>query len=340
MFVVRPVESGDIPAFEQLVAEPVPVVHTLPRSRQAIEDAVERSAAAFAASPRAPSDESYLFVLTAEDGNLAGTAALTATAGARGAYYAFRRDVLAQVSHDLGISHNVHALSLCSDLTNCSQLSGFHLARGGRTEAALLSRARLLFAAASPHRFAGKFFAAISGQLDAEGRSPFWEALGRKFFQMDFQMAERLVGGARNRSFIVELMPHYPVYVPLLSPAAQQAMGQVHGAAREAYDLLRAEGFEADVYLDVFDGGPVLQAPRKALNAFSRSRRKRASAAAAGAIPDSAPLHLVAPLRAERFRAVATRCEVSGRSDGVALDQDALRALDVAPGEHVLCLKL
>ena len=155
---------------------------------------------------------------------------------------------------------------------------------------------------------------------------------------MDFQRAERLVGGARNRGFIVELMPHYPVYVPLLPPAARDAMGQVNDAARAAIDILRAEGFEGDVYLDVFDGGPVLQAPRKALNAFSRSRRKRAAAAAA--IPDAAPLYLVAPLRAERFRAVATRCEVSGRSDSVALGQDVLRALEVSPGDNVLCLKL
>ena len=39
---------------------------------------------------------------------------------------------------------------------------------------------------------------------------------GRKFFKMDFLDAERTIGGARNRTLIVELMPHYPVYVPLL----------------------------------------------------------------------------------------------------------------------------
>lgn len=338
MLVVRPVESADIPAFEQLVAEPVPVVHTLPRTRQAIEEAVVGSETAFAASPAQPADETYLFVLSTSDRQLAGTAALTATAGARGAYYAFRRDVLAQVSRDLGISHNVHALTLCSDLTNCSQLSGFHLAQADKVNAALLSRARLLYAAAAPHRFAGKFFAAISGQLDGEGRSHFWEALGRKFFQMEFHIAERMVGGARNRGFIVELLPHYPVYVPLLPAPAQQAMGQVHGQARQAFDILRAEGFEADVYLDVFDGGPVLQASRKALNAFSRAKRKRAAVAAA--VPDAAPLYMVATLRSERFRVVATRCEVSGRSDSVALDQPALRALEVSPGDNLLCLKL
>lgn len=338
MYLVRPVEMKDVHAFERLVAKPVPTLYTLPRTRREIEQAIACSQAAFAAAPASPADESYLFVLEAGEGRLAGTAAIAATAGARGAYHAFRRDALAQVSRDLSISHNVHTLMLCSDLTGCSQLSGFHLAPEDRGQAALLSRARLLYAATAPQRFAAKFFAAISGALDAQGQSPFWEALGRKFFQMDFQVAERLVGGARNRSFIVELMPHYPVYVPLLAQDAQKAMGQVHPDARQAFDILRNEGFEADVYFDVFDGGPVLQASRKALSAFSRARRKRVAVAAD--IPGHAALHLVAPYRSERFRAIAVPCEVSGRSDTVALAPDALRALEVVAGEQVLCLKL
>lgn len=340
MFVVRPVETGDIPAFEAMTTYPAPCVHTLPRSRAAIEDAVACSIASFASAPQKPADESYLFVLAStEDGSLAGTASIAATAGAHGAFYAFRRDVLSQVSRDLGISHNVHALSLCSDLTSHSQLSGFHLVRGERIHAALLSRARLLFAALAPQRFANRFFASVSGPVDGDGRSPFWEALGRKFFQMDFLAAERLVGGARNRGFIVELMPHYPVYVPLLPAAAQQALGQVHAEAGQAFDILREEGFESDVYVDAFDGGPVLQAPKKALSAFSRSRRKRA-AAMTGPAAEQARLHLVAAAGGRGFRAVLARCEVSGRSDAVALDDQALRSLQVSPGDTVLCLKL
>jgi arginine N-succinyltransferase len=63
MYVVRPVETADIPALESLAAVTMPGVHTLPRSRDKIVMAVERSLASMAAQVDIPSEESYLFVL-------------------------------------------------------------------------------------------------------------------------------------------------------------------------------------------------------------------------------------------------------------------------------------
>lgn len=339
MFVVRPVEPSDMPALEVLAAVATPGVHTLPRTRKSIEKAVERSMASFALQPDMPTDESYYFVLEAPDGALAGTASISATAGATGTFFAFRNDVLNQVSRDLNISHNVHALTLCSDLTGHSQLSSFYLRNRGHAgdEAALLSRARLLFAATAPHRFGDRFFASMSGVTDADGRSPFWEALGRKFFQMDFLEAERLIEGARNRSLIVELMPHYPVYVPLLAGEAQAAMGQVHPEGELPFRILSEEGFEADKYIDIFDGAPVLRAHKHALRSFSESV---ACSAAAGDVDAGAGLCLVAAPRDERFRAVLTRCSLAAAPDRVLLSSDAMRRLDIADGDSILCVTL
>ncbi|MGE5622249.1 MAG: arginine N-succinyltransferase, partial [Bacillota bacterium] len=127
MYVVRPVGTSDIPALESLAAGASHGVHTLPRTRKAIERAVERSIASFSARLDMPADESYVFVLEAAAGkSIAGTAAIAATAGASGAFFAFRNDVLQQVSRDLNISHDVHVLTLCSDLSGHSQLSGFY----------------------------------------------------------------------------------------------------------------------------------------------------------------------------------------------------------------------
>lgn len=340
MYLVRPVDTSDIPAFEAMASGPTPAVHTLPRSRASIAQAIECSVASFAARPDAPEAESYVFVLQAQDGTLAGTATIAATAGARGAFFAFRNDRLSQVSRDLRISHQVQALSLCSDLTEYSQLSGFYLrAPLGRAEAALLSRARLLFAAAAPERFADKFFASMPGITDGDGRSPFWEALGRKFFQMDFLAAERLVEGARNRTFIVELMPHYPVYVPLLPADAQKALGQVHPGGETAFGILHDEGFEAEAYVDVFDGGPILLGQRKALKACTRSLRRRIAPGAAEP-GEQAQIWLVACAREDDFRAVIVRCASPRDSESVALEDAALRALQALPGDEVLCLEL
>src|SRR3954470_5206129 len=159
MFVVRPVELTDIDALEKLAAATMPGVHTLPKTREKIAASVERSIASFAAHVDIPSEESYLFVLEqSATRSIAGTAAIFASAGSNGTYFSFRNDVIQQVSRDLNISHSVHALTLCSELTAYSQLSGFYVrdrdsAGLAGLEAALLSRARLLFAVLAPHRF-------------------------------------------------------------------------------------------------------------------------------------------------------------------------------------------
>lgn len=341
MFIVRPAASSDIPALEALIRDGAPGVHTLPRTRATIEEAVQRSMAAFSAQPDRPGAESYMFVLESlEDRQLAGTATMSATAGASGTFFSFRREVINQVSRDLGISHNVHALTLCTDLTNCSQLSGFFMHEQWRTkpEAALLSRARLLYAAWAPHRFSEQFFASMPGITDADGRSPFWEALGRKFFRMDFLEAERMIEGARNRTLIAELMPHYPVYVPLLPAEAQAALGQVHPAGAMAARILRAEGFMQDNYVDLFDGAAILQAHRNALHAFTRSRRR--SATAKSIETGRASPCLVSVAGDGRFRALLADCALPGGADTVALPAEAMRALDVVQGDPLLCVKL
>lgn len=342
MFVVRPVELADIGALEALAALPMPGVHTLPRTRDKLAASVERSIASFAAHVDIPSEESYMFVLEDAGGEIAGTAAIHASAGSNGTYFAFRNDVIQQVSRDLNISHSVHALTLCSELTACSQLSAFLLRDrdSAGIEAALLSRARLLFAVLAPHRFGDRFFVPLAGVTDSEGQSPFWNALGRKFFKMDFLDAERVTGGTRNRTLIVELMPHYPVYVPLLPGDAQAAMGQIHPSGQLAFSLLAEEGFEADEYIDIFDGGPILLAHKNALRSFAGSMMRRvATSEQAPGAPGALANYAIAKSEG-RFRAITVACPPVETGEAVSLPPEAQRALEVAPGENVICVRI
>ncbi|QJE00308.1 arginine N-succinyltransferase [Massilia forsythiae] len=343
MYVVRPVEPADIGPLESLLAASTPGVHTLPRTREKIAALVERSVASFAAHVDIPSEETYLFVLEeAAGGELAGTAAIHASAGSNGTYFAFRNDVIQQVSRDLNISHSVHALTLCSELTAYSQLSGFSIRRraGAGLEAALLSRARLLYAVLAPHRFGDRFFVPLAGVTDEEGQSPFWDALGRKFFKMDFLDAERTIGGARNRTLIVELMPHYPVYVPLLPGPAQAAMGQIHPNGQLAFDLLTAEGFEADEYIDIFDGGPILQAHRNGLRSFTGSMVRRVAAQDQPACTPEALVHYAVAAGERNFRAVVAACAPIDSGESICLPAWARQALGVASGDSVICVRI
>ena len=344
MYVVRPVETADIPALESLAAVAMPGVHTLPRSRDKIEMAVERSLASFAAQVDIPSEESYLFVLESlADRTIAGTAAIFASAGSNGTYFSFRNDVIQQVSRDLNISHSVHALTLCSELTAYSQLSSFYVdgTVAPRPEAALLSRSRLLYAVQQPQRFGDRFFVPLAGVTDEQGASPFWNALGRKFFKMDFLAAERVIGGARNRTLIVELMPHYPVYVPLLPGDAQAVMGQIHPSGELAFNLLTAEGFEADEYIDIFDGGPILQAHKHALRTFTDSRTLQVRGADTLPAADGALFnYAIASGAGAGFRAVTIASPDLEGCAAVALTPELLDILRVASGDSVTCVRI
>jgi arginine N-succinyltransferase len=343
MYVVRPVEIADIPALEALAAVTMPGVHTLPKTREKIEQAVERSLASFTAHVDIPSEESYLFVLESlADKKISGTAAIFASAGSNGTYFSFRNDVIQQVSRDLNISHSVHALTLCSELTAYSQLSSFYVDPHvqHRPEAALLSRSRLLYAVQAPHRFGDRFFVPLAGVTDDNGGSPFWDALGRKFFKMDFLDAERTIGGARNRTLIVELMPHYPVYVPLLPGDAQAVMGQIHPSGEVAFNLLASEGFEADEYIDIFDGGPILQAHKHALRTFTASLTRSVVTASSLADEDGVATYAISTRADHHFRAVILACPALENTDTIALPSEVQDILRVAEGDSVTCVRI
>jgi arginine N-succinyltransferase len=341
MFIVRPVEARDVPTLIELASGLTQGVHTMARTPEAIERAVEQSLRSFASQTDVAGEESYLFVLeNSDDNSLTGSAAIAAMAGSKGTFFSFRNDVIQQVSRDLNISHSVHALTLCADLTSYSQLLSFFVRRGhhAHPEAALLSRARLMYAACMPERFSENFFVSLAGHTDAAGRSPFWEALGRKFFQMDFLQAESMVHGARNRNLIVELMPHYPVYVPLLSGDAQASMGQVHQESEMPFQILTREGFAADDFIDIFDGGPILQASKHALHSFKHGLKLPVQSIDQSINPAALATYLVAPVRETEFRVALLQTAPLEPGQCAPLTEQHRRLLNVTAGDVVLCV--
>jgi arginine N-succinyltransferase len=340
MFIARPVELADIPMLSSLTAAAPFHVPTLPQATQAMQVAAERSLDAFAASIKKPGSESYLFVLENLDNRtIVGMATISATAQANGPFFSFRNDTIQQVSRDLNISHSVHALTFCSDLTDYSQLSGFYLPQDAvGNEAILLACARLMFAAVAPYRFAERFFASLAGVISANGQSPFWEAIGRKFFKMDYREAERIVHGTRNRTLIVEMMPHYPIYVPLLPQDAQAAMGRPHADSVLSYRILRDEGFETGEFIDIFDGGPVLRARKQALRAFNSSVQRRVMHSEKTYKANG--VYLISNMFEQHFRATTISYEELEMLDSIALSSDLMACLQVSEGDPVLCVKL
>ncbi|MFP4903562.1 arginine N-succinyltransferase, partial [Paraburkholderia sp. BR14261] len=185
---------------------------------------------------------------------------IVAAAGYAEPFYAFRNDALIHASRELHVNRKIHALTMSHELTGKSRLAGFYIEPTLRGDAAahLMSRARMMYVAMNRRRFTPEVFSLLLGVTDETGASPFWEAVGRKFFGRDFKDIE-LASGGRSRTFIAEVMPAYPLYVPLLPEPAQRVLGEPDPSALLAYEIHLEEGFEPDRYVDIFDAGPVLE---------------------------------------------------------------------------------
>lgn len=274
MLVLRPVEQTDLPQLQQLARDSLVGVTSLPDDSERLRAKIAASCASFASEAAAHGPENYFFVLEdLDDQRLVGCSEILATAGFDEPFYSLRNRHFTSASRELNIEHGVPALSLCHDLSGHTLLRGFHInAELVRTPfSELLSRARLLFIAAHTRRFAEAVITELVGYSDEQGHSPFWDALGKHFFDLPYAEAERLCG-LQSRTFLAELMPQYPIYVPMLPQAAQDCIGRIHPDGQEAFDILEREGFETNSYIDLFDAGPTLYARTSNIRSIARSQ--------------------------------------------------------------------
>jgi arginine N-succinyltransferase len=321
---------SDLPGVEQLATESPVGVTSLPANRETLYRKIQASLDSVAAEVSFHGEESYFFVLEdTASGELAGVAGITASAGFNEPFYSYRNETLIHASPGLGINNKIHALSLCHDLTGNTLLTSFFVRQPLRFTrwSDLLSRGRLLFIAQWPERFADGIVSEMVGVCRDDGSSPFWDSVGQVFFNTSYQEAEYYCG-VKGRKFIAELMPQHPIYVPLLADEAQEAMGQINPASEVPFDILTREGFEAENYIDIFDGGPTLHATTRAIRTVAQSRLAKVAVGQGG---NSS--WLVATTRREDFRATVVDADLHG--DTLALPADALLALGLAQGDTV-----
>ncbi|MFN2332292.1 MAG: arginine N-succinyltransferase [Halomonas sp.] len=340
MLLVRPALPTDLPALERLAAEAVPRLTNLPAHRDRLEERIARSRQAFAAEVAFPGDEHYTFVLEdPERGEAVGTATIRAQAGAQDAYYTYRQETLIHASQQLNVRREVQTLALSHEVSEASLLCAYSLEpcyRGTSAES-LLRRARLMFIAQYPERFAGILAMAFPGFLDGAGESPFWNSVGRHFFMRDYQEINALAG-IRSKSFIAEVMPQFPLYLPLLTPQARAAIGREHPDHEVALAEMLAEGFLRSRHVDIFDAGPVIKAERERLQSFRRAAWHPVRIRPAHALPDAEPA-MVANQRLEDFCCVVARYALSPTGQ-LMLSPEHAERLGVVEGRAVLAAPL
>lgn len=204
-----------------------------------------------------------LFWFVLEDtasGRLVGVSGIETAIGLDQACYTYRLSTIVHASKKLNVYHQFPTLFLTSDHSGCSELCSLYLHPDYRHSkaGALLSKSRLLFIAQFPQLFAEKLIAELRGFLDEQGKSPFWEGLGRHFFDIEFTQADYLTA-LNQKQFIAELMPRYPFYTRFLPQSARTVIGKVHRQTEPAKRLLEHEGFRHEGCVDIFDAGPTLE---------------------------------------------------------------------------------
>ena len=274
MNVIRPASFDDIDGIYELSLKTGPGLTTLPEDKALLEEKVEQSQQAFVEGISEPGLEYYFFVL--EDtttGHIAGTSALAATVGLEEAFYTYHLGTTVHHSRELNVHNVINTLYLGNDYTGTTEICTLFLEPAFRKDGngSLLSRSRFMFIAMHMKRFAPKVIAELRGVSDDNGHSPFWDAVGGHFFGMSFLEADALSGEGRNQ-FIAELMPKYPIYLPLLSEEARTVIGQVHPNTRPALAMLEKEGFQFKNYVDIFDAGPTVEVETGKITTIKKSK--------------------------------------------------------------------
>lgn len=337
MRIIRPIALQDLDALLQMAKTAGAGFTSLPPERDTLRRKIERSLASFAETVEQPGHQRYMFVVEETDsGEIGGCCAVEAACGLDEPFYNYRVGQTVHASRELDVYNRVPTLYLSNDLTGTSVLCSLYLTPEFRAGGIghLLSKSRFLFIAAHRARFADKLIAEMRGVSDENGRSPFWEGLGRHFFSIEYDDAEHIVGQG-NKACIAELMPRHPIYTVLLPQEAQAVMGQVHASTAPALRLLEQEGFRYQGYIDIFDGGPSVEAPVDAVQSIARSQRLtlRVSASATSGMP-----HLIANERLGDFRCALA--DLAPAADAVEVSAELAHCLGLRDGERARVVAL
>jgi arginine N-succinyltransferase len=332
MVIVRPVAMADLDQLVELAETASFGLTNLPKDRELLVRRIDHSELSFARTWNKPRGELYMFVMKdLETGGIIGTSSIVSKVGGFEPFWAYKMEISIHESKLLQVRKEVPTLHLLAEHSGPCEIGGLYLDPAHRRHGngRLLSLFRFLFMKEYPECFEPLVIAEMRGVMDDEGRSPFWEAVGRHFFDMDYPKADYLT--IKDKRFIADLMPRHPIYVPLLPPAAQEVIGKVHHNTRPALKMLMDEGFTVTGMVDIFEAGPVISCTVEEIRIVKEST--------------SAPLVDTTPERPESEDFIIIKTEGGFRAcvgkvgrtpdGGVALHTSTAQALRVGTGQTV-----
>jgi arginine N-succinyltransferase len=332
MVVIRPVSMNDLDELVSLVALAGFGLTTLPADANLLGQRIEGSMRGFEKLRQEPEGEPYLFVM--EDlttGKVVGTCGVYSKVGGFEPFYAYRIEMTLHESKMLKVRKEIPTLHLDMNHNGPSEIGSLflHPAYRGGGNGRLLSIGRFMFMAEFKKFFDPNVIAEMRGVIDAQGRSPFWDAIGKHFFELELPRADYL--SIVNKRFIAELMPKHPIYIPLLPAEAQAVIGKVHEQTAPALHVLESEGFTYNHMIDIFEAGPCVSTPLKKIRAIKESVRTKVSAIIEG--PIESPTYIISNTHRD-FRACMGQVRIE-KDESVTITKLTGLALRVKVGDKV-----
>ena len=339
MLLLRDARPGDLPELRRLAAVLDSV--NLPDDRRALAGILDESARSFTGRIRDPLRRRYVFVAEAPgSGRIVGTSMVIAKHGTRESPCTFFS--VTEREHYSGTldRHFCHqVLSLGYHFDGPTEIGGLVVrpeARGGADRPGKqLAYVRFLYLAAFPERFRETVLAELMPPLLPDGRSAFWEAFGRRFTGLDYQVADKK--SRENKEFIQQLFPPFDVYATVLPPAVRRLLGTVGPRTRPILRLLERIGFRYVHRIDPFDGGPHYEARLADVTLVKAHKLARLEAAPLAGQAREWLVARIASRGPDRFRAVRTPARFERRGEGggeiVRLPAAAAARLGARPGE-------
>jgi arginine N-succinyltransferase len=256
-FIIRAVCRDDLQQLTDL-AKQFNLLN-LPGNKKILAEKIERSEASFAGELSKDKSE-YIFVLEdREEKFIVGSSLIIAKHGDEEVPHCYfkilKRD---HFSQDLGLGFIHQVLRFQTDADGPTEIGGLLIDKNYRRRPERLGKqmslSRFVYMGLHPERFEERVLCELTPPLTEEGRSEFWEALGRRFTGLPYQEADLL--SQTNKEFIEALFPEEDIYLSLLDAKARLVLGRVGESTKPAQHLLESIGFSYLDEVDPFDGGP------------------------------------------------------------------------------------
>jgi arginine N-succinyltransferase len=338
VFILRNVSIEDLEDLYELSGKVLFI--NLPHDKEIIKQKILRSNECFHTPSNKMEDNYYIFVLEdLEENKVIGVSMIHAQHGTEKEPHFFLR-VSSEHKYSQTINTGfVHGtLRLGLDTNGPTEIGGLVLNPKYRGNAEKLGKqisfVRFLYMGIHADRFKETIHSELMPPFDKNGKSPLWEAIGRRFMNMDYDEADKL--SRSNKEFILSLFPSNNIYMTLLPYEARNAVGKVGKDTLPVKRMLEKIGFHYTNEVDPFDGGPHYRCKLKDITLIQQLKTSTLAPATERLNKDAKPYLISFQYKDYPFFCLKT--QASFHDNKIILPQEIIQKFDLKESTEITAI--